>query len=153
MSYTRAIHLDAPIEEVFEFFKNPSNWQQLAHNGIVYKNVILTREGVGTTYEWVAKLAGVSISGFNVFTEFVPNMRITDRCSRAFEGTWTYTFQPDGSGTKLTCENRNASFWRFAPLSWLLDWATAKTHDPVMAELQARMATRAQNREPPAVSA
>lgn len=108
----------------------------------MYKNVLLTREGVGTTYEWVAKVAGVSISGFNVFTEFVPNQRITDRSSRAFEGTWIYTFEPDGSGTKLTCQNQSASFWRIRPLSKLLDWATARTHEPVMAQLQEMLARR-----------
>ena len=47
----------------------------------------LTAAGLGTTYEWVAKVAGLSIGGSNVFTEFVPNRSITDRCSRAFEGT------------------------------------------------------------------
>lgn len=142
MSFERTIHLDAPVESVFELFRNPANWQQFAGKEIVYKNVNVTPEGVGTTYEWVAKVAGVSISGFNEFTEFVPDRRITDRCSRAFEGTWTYTFEPDGSGTKLTYENEPASFWRVRPVRWLIDWATARTHEPVMAELQARMATR-----------
>lgn len=142
MSYKQTIHLDAPVEQVFELFRDPGNWQQFAGTGIVYKNVLLTREGVGTTYEWVAKVAGVSISGFNVFTEFVPNKRITDKSSRAFEGTWAYTFEADGSGTKLTCQNQSASFWRIRPLSKLLDWATAKTHEPVMARLQEMMAHR-----------
>jgi ligand-binding SRPBCC domain-containing protein len=142
VSFKRAIHLDAPVEAVFELFRNPANWQQFAAKGLVYKNVTLTPEGVGTTYEWVAKVVGVSISGSNVFTEFVPDKRITDRCSRAFEGTWTYTFEPDGSGTKLTYENQPASFWRLPPLNWVLDRATARTHEPVMAELQAKMATR-----------
>lgn len=142
MSFKRQVYLDAPVETVFDLFENPANWQQFAGNGVVYKNVTLTREGVGTTYERVAKVAGVPIRGFNVFIEFVPNQRITDRCSRAFEGTWTYTFEPDDSGTRLTYENESASFWRIPPLSWLMDWATARTHEPVMAELQARMATR-----------
>ena len=140
VSFQRTIHLDAPVETVFELFRDPGNWQQFAATGLAYKNVILTRDGLGTTYEWVAKVAGIPITGFNVFTEFVPNRRITDRCSRAFEGTWTYTFEPDGSGTRLTYANQPASFWRFAPLSRLMDWATARTHEPVMARLQARMA-------------
>ena len=142
MSYKQTIYLHAPVGQVFELFRNPANWQQFASTGLLYKNVLLTREGVGTTYEWVAKVAGVSISGFNVFTEFVPNQRITDRSSRAFEGTWIYTFEPDGSGTKLTCQNQPASFWRIRPLSKLLDWATARTHEPVMAQLQEMLARR-----------
>lgn len=142
MPYKQTIHLDAPVEEVFELFRNPANWQQFAGTGIVDKNVLLTREGVGTNYEWVARVAGVPISGFNVFTEFVPNQRITDRSSRAFEGTWTYTFEAEGSGTRLTCQNQSASFWRIPSLSKLMDWATAKTHEPVMAQLQAMIARR-----------
>ncbi len=142
MPYRQAVHLDAPVEQVFELFRNPANWQQFAGTGVVYKNVLLTREGLGTTYEWVAKVAGVSISGFNVFTEFVANQRIADRSSRAFEGTWTYTFEADGAGTKLTCQNQSASLWRIRPLSKLLDWAAAKTHEPAMAQLQEMMARR-----------
>ncbi len=142
MSYTQTIHLDAPVEQVFELFRNPGNWQQFAGTGVVYKNVLLTREGVGTSYEWAARVAGVSVSGFNVFTEFVPGKRITDRSSRAFEGTWTYTFEADGPGTRLTWQNQPASFWRIPPLGKLLDWATARTHEPVMARLQEMMAHR-----------
>jgi len=64
-----------------------------------------------------------------VFTEFVPNQRITDTSSSSLEGTWTYLFEPEGSGTKLTVENRGRSFWRIPPLERLLDWLAAKTHD------------------------
>lgn len=142
MSYKRAVHLDAPVEQVFQLFRNPGNWQQFAGAGVVYKKVLLTPEGAGTAYEWVAKVAGVPISGFNVFTEFVSNQRITDRSSRAFEGTWTYTFEADGSGTKLTCQNQPASIWRIPPLSKVLDWATAKAHEPVLAQLQKMMTRR-----------
>lgn len=140
MAFVRSVHIDAPVAKVFNFFRDPRNWQEFAVPGLQYKNVIITRDGVGTTYEWVAKVAGVPIAGFNVFTEFVPDERITDRSSRAFEGTWTYTFEPEGSGTRLTYENCPASFWRIAPLRSLLDRATAKTHEPVMARMQGRLA-------------
>lgn len=76
--------------------------------------------GLGTHYSWAAKIAGVSIERFNVFTEFIPNRRITDRSSSSLEGTWTYSFEPDGSGTKLTVENQVCSFRRLPP--WSVCW-------------------------------
>jgi hypothetical protein len=58
----------------------------------------------------------------------VPNQRITDRSSSSLGGTWRYLFEPEGSGTKLTVENRVRSFWRIPPLEKPLDWVMAKTH-------------------------
>ncbi len=91
MAFTRTVQLDAPLETVFAWFRNPA---------------------IGST-PMLAR----------------------------FEGTWTYTVEPDGSGTRLTYHNESASFWRIPPLSWLPGWATARTHEPVMAELQASLAT------------
>lgn len=105
----------------------------------MFKDVSVTQEGLGTHYVWTAKIAGFTIEGFDVFTEFIPNQRITDMSSSSLEGTWTYAFQPEGSGTKLTVENRVRSFWRILPLEIVLDWVTAKTHNPRFARLKARL--------------
>ena len=72
-----------------------------------------------------------------MFTEFIPNLRITDRPSSSLEGTWTYSFEPDGSGTKLTVENQVGSFWRLPLLERSLDRMTAKTHEALFARLKA----------------
>lgn len=136
MTYHQSIHIDASVTKVFDFFRNPDNWAQQEPKGVHFKDVRLTREGLGTHYSWTAKIAGVSIEGFNVFTEFIPNQRITDRSSSPLEGTWTYSFEPDGSGTRLTVENRAHSFWRLPPLRRLLDRMTAKTHEPLLARLK-----------------
>ena len=41
--------------------------------------------------------------------------------SLAFEGTWTYTFAAEGSGTRLTMHGEPRSFWRRWPFSRLVD--------------------------------
>jgi ligand-binding SRPBCC domain-containing protein len=139
MSYTQRLHVEAPVEKVFEFFRDPANWNRLTDGEVVYKDVRRTPEGLGTSYTWSTRLAGVPIEGFNVFTEFVPDRRITDRCSRSFEGTWTYAFEPEGSGTRITLANQAGRPWTLPVLSRLMDWVTARTHEPVMARFKALM--------------
>ena len=137
MTYQQSIHIDAPVTKVFDFFRDPNNWAGEAARGVSFQDVRLTQEGMGTHYTWVVKIAGISLEGFDVFTEFIPNQRITDRSSSSLEGTWTYSFESDGSGTKLTVTNQLGSFWRLPILERLLDRITAKTHEPVFKRLKA----------------
>ncbi len=138
MTFKRSVHIEAPVEKVFDFFRDPRNWQGIEELGVVFKDVRLTDEGVGTSYSWIARVAGLRIEGSNVFTEFLPNKRIVDRSSWSFEGIWTYSFEPEGSGTKMTIENSQVSFWRIPPLGWLMDYI-AKGHEPVIYRLKAVM--------------
>ncbi len=108
MTATLSVYVDAPVEEVFGFFRDPGNWQG-AGRGVVFRDVHLTPEGTGTFYTWTTRMAGVPVEGFDVFTEFVPDQRVTDRSSRSFVGTWTYTFDQEGSGTRLTHQRHPAS--------------------------------------------
>jgi ligand-binding SRPBCC domain-containing protein len=130
MAYRDSFHIDAPVPTVFDFFRDPDNFSHAEPGQIEFKDVVLTEEGVGTHYTWATKIAGIPFEGFDVYTECIPNERITDRSSSALEGTWTYTFAPDGSGTRLTVENRVRSIWGLPPLRQLLDLVTAKTHRP-----------------------
>lgn len=57
------------------------------------------------------KLPGVRYECFGVFTEFVPNKRIVGRWSLAIEESETYTFDTEGSGTRLTIQARPRSLW------------------------------------------
>lgn len=139
MTYQASFHIEAPVDKVFDFFKDPSHWRTLEPGGVKFSNVRLTEEGVGTHYLWSAKIAGMSIEGFNVFTDYVPNRRITDRSSSSLEGTWTYSFEPDGSGTSVTVTNRTQSLWRVPGIEGLLDRVTARTHGPRFARVKAML--------------
>ena len=117
----RSIHIEAPVEKVFDFLKDPRNVPEGATVPYEVKDIKLTDEGVGSYYCWAIKTPGFRFEGFDVYTEFIPNQRITDRSSSGFAGDFTYSFEPEGSGMKLTAEVHHRSFWRIPPLMQLVE--------------------------------
>ncbi len=117
----RSIHIEAPVEKVFDLVKDPRYVPEGVTMHFDVTDVKLTDEGVGTYYRWVSKTPVLRIEGFDVYTEFVPNQRITDRSSSAVAGDITISFEPEGSGTKVTMESHTRSFWRIPPLRQLTD--------------------------------
>lgn len=136
MTIRQSVHIEAPVEEVFDFFKDPKNLGDLME-GFVLRDVKVTKEGVGTTYAWIMKMGVLALEGFDVYTEVVPNRKITDRSSRF--GTWTYSFEPDGSGMKLTTEVQLSSLWRIPPLEKLLARSMAKRSESFWPRVKARV--------------
>lgn len=120
-------YIDAPVEKVFDFFKDPrSQIESPPFTDLKVHDVTMTEEGVGTHYSWVTKLAVIPMTGFAVYTDFVPNERIVEKDSRAFVGEWEYTFASEGSGTRVTMEHRQRSLWSVPPLSNLVDYAVKR---------------------------
>jgi uncharacterized protein YndB with AHSA1/START domain len=146
----RSIYIEAPVEKVFDVIKDPRYVPEGVTMHFDVTDVKLTGEGVGTYYRWVTKTPGLRIEGFDVYTEFVPNQRITDKSSSAMVGDITISFEPEGSGTKLTMEGRPRSFWRFPPLRQLTDLFKGMTADrflpAVKAEMEASRPARAASR-------
>jgi uncharacterized membrane protein len=138
MTYKHRTRIEAPVEKVFNFFKDPRNWQELPHAD-QFKEVKVTEEGVGTYYRVMLPIPGLHIEAFGVFTEFIPNQRITDRSSLSLAGTLTFWFQPEGSGMKLTMESHPRSLWRIPPLKQLAEWVMARRHKRYMSALKAKM--------------
>ena len=139
MAYRESFHIAAPVPSVFAFFRDPRNFTAVAPAEIAFSDFVLTERGVGTSYQWETTIAGVRLRGSDVYTEFVPDQRITDRSSSALEGTWTYTFEPDGSGTRLSVENCSRSVWNLPPLRQLLDLVAARTHRPRFQQMKATL--------------
>ena len=125
MSVKQSIYIDAPVEKVFDFCKDPrKTWSAMPDQvvgGSELVDVTMTAEGVGTYYSWTVTFAGLPVEGFNVFTEFIPNQRITDRSSRTFVGTWTVTFEPEGSGTRVTQWRHPVPLRLLRPVDRLMD--------------------------------
>ena len=117
----RSIHIEAPVERVFDCVKDPTYMPKGFGEPFEVTDVKLTDEGVGTYYSWALKTPGLRLEGFDVYTEFIPNQRITDRSSSGFAGDFTYSFEPEGSGMKLTAEVHHRSFWRIPPLMQLVE--------------------------------
>ncbi len=134
----RSIHIEAPVEKVFDFLKDPRNVPEGAR-GPEVKDVKMTDEGVGSYYSWVIRIPGLPIEGFDVYTEFIPNQRITDRSSFSMTRDFITSFEPEGSGMKLTVETGHGSFWRFPPFRQLADWGQSMIFDRFMSALKAQM--------------
>ncbi len=97
---------------------------------------------MGTYYRVILPIPGVRIKALGVFTEFIPNQRITDTSSLSLAGTLTFSFEPEGSGMKLTMESHPRSFWRIPPLKELAQWVMLKRHKRYMSALKATMETQ-----------
>ncbi len=138
---TRSIHIEAPVEKVFDFVKDPRNMQDILATPFAPTEVKLTKEGVGSYYRWVTKTPVLRMEGFDVYTEFVPNQRITDRCSSGLAGDWTYSFEPEGSGMQLTAESHPRSFWRIPLLRRLVEGVQSMAAERYLSTAKAEMET------------
>ena len=103
-THTRSVHIDAPVKQVFDFVKEPPHFFAALPGSEdepdVLTDVQLTPEGIGSTYRWKTRMFGIPMHGVMTRDDYLPNMRIVDHSSTG--PTWTWTFQPAGSGTTLT---------------------------------------------------
>ncbi len=135
----RSIHIEAPVEKVFDFVKDPRNVPEGVTEHMEVQDVKLTDEGVGSYYTWVFRIAGLPVEGFDVYTEFIPNQRITDRSSFSMTRDFIISFESEGSGMKLTMETGHGSFWRFPPFRQLVDLFQMMISEQYLSALKAQM--------------
>lgn len=140
MAVKMSYYIDAPVESVFDFFKDPSNQvDSPPFSDMEVHDAKMTKEGVGTYYSWSVKMFGIPVEGFEVVTDFEPNKHMTEKSSNAMVGTWEYTFEPEGSGTRLTMEHRQRSLWALPPLRNLMDYAMPRLSRSFMAAVKAEL--------------
>ncbi|HEX3005013.1 MAG TPA: SRPBCC family protein [Angustibacter sp.] len=98
---TRSITVHAPVESVFGFALDIGHlWKA---KDVALGDITLTPEGVGTTARIFTHALGFHIEGGIEYTEVVPNERIVAQVHFfAEKPTWTFTFAPTKSGTKVT---------------------------------------------------
>jgi uncharacterized protein YndB with AHSA1/START domain len=103
--HERSMHIDAPVERVFDYVQDPHHFfeafpeKDRAHMAIAEVN--LTPDGIGSTFRIMSRMLLLFHMEFTMTREeFVPNERIVDAVSAG--GVWTYTFEPDESGTTLS---------------------------------------------------
>jgi carbon monoxide dehydrogenase subunit G len=127
MSAKMSYYIDAPVEAVFDFLKDPTNQVDYQPFGdLSVGDVTMTEDGVGSFYSWKVKMAGFPISGFDVYTEVEPNKHLREMSSNAMVGTWDYRVEPEGKGTRLTMEHHQRSLWALPPLRNLTDYTTRR---------------------------
>lgn len=136
---TMTMYIDAPVEKVFPFFKDPMALADIMLVDTEYFDVKETKQGTGTFFSWRSKIAGIPFEGFEVYTDVVPNKHITEKSSRAMMGTWDYSFEPEGKGTRVTLEQHPRSFWRLPPVNYLMDLGRARMMTYFMPKVKERI--------------
>jgi uncharacterized protein YndB with AHSA1/START domain len=106
-THRRSVHIDAPVERVFDYAKDPHHFYEAFPEDDGSTNltdVTLTPEGVVSSYTWKGKMFVFHIEGVMTREDCVPNERIVDHSSTG--PVWTYTFEPHPTGTMmpLACE-------------------------------------------------
>ncbi len=101
-THKRSIHIDAAVEKVFGYVKDPRHFFDAMPGGSrdSLTDVTLTPEGVGSTYAWQGPGFVFHVHGVMTREEYIPNERIVDRSSTG--PVWTWTFEPDPKGTTLS---------------------------------------------------
>ena len=135
-----SITINAPVEKIFEYSSKPENSPEIWPSMIEVKNIKELPNG-GYSYDFVYKMAGMRLTGSSEDTEFVPNERIVSISTGGIESTITWTYEPEGGGTKITTL---AEYKIPVPLlGKIAEAIIAKINenegDTVMANLKARM--------------
>ena len=99
----KSISIKSPVEKIFNYISEPTNLPEIWPSLIEIKDVQRLPDGK-TKNRWVYKMAGIRLEGTSDGVESVPNQRIVSKTKGGVESTQTWTFQPEGDGTKVTFE-------------------------------------------------
>ena len=99
----KSINIKSPVEKIFNYISEPTNLPEIWPSLIEIKDVQRLPDGK-TKNRWVYKMAGIRLEGTSDGVESVPNQRIVSKTKGGVESTQTWTFQPEGDGTKVTFE-------------------------------------------------
>jgi len=99
---TRSIMIDAPVEEVFDYALDIRNLWAIPDVGLA--DVTLTPDGVGSQARLFTHFLGFHMSMGLEYLEVVRPEKIVAKVTSFSPDRpmWTFTFEPAGSGTKLT---------------------------------------------------
>jgi len=108
-SYTRSVHIDAPVETVFAYVKDPRHVYDAVWTaekpGIA--DVRLAHDaGVGSSWTWMNHVLFIHLQGTMTRQEYVANERIVDSSST---GTTTFSVEPDAKGARLSLQIQMSS--------------------------------------------
>jgi uncharacterized membrane protein len=98
----KSIEIDAPVERVFSYLEESESNVEWLPGMMEVKEVEKTENHVGTHFRWTYKMAGLRFQGETTVMEHVANQKIVTQTKGGIRSTWTFTFQQQGDGTKLT---------------------------------------------------
>ncbi len=98
----KSITINAPLEEVFPYINDPNNFPEIWPSMVEVKEVNQVPEGVGSSWKWVYKMAGMRFKGSSEVTEFFANHRIIYKHKGGIAATSSVEVKPVDGGTKYT---------------------------------------------------
>ena len=96
----RSININAPVKKVFAYITDPANRMEWLPSTTNIRDI--TGLGVGQRWGYTYKMAGISLKGENVVTEFTSDQWYAHKSTGGVVSTWTYTFNPEAGGTRLS---------------------------------------------------
>ncbi|MFB6152527.1 MAG: SRPBCC family protein [Haloarculaceae archaeon] len=98
---TESIHVDEPVDRVFEFMDDPANHAMVTPSLADVRNVERKDNG-GKRLEYTFNMVGVSLDGELDETVHEENERMIFELRGALSGEIEFSFEPAGNGTELT---------------------------------------------------
>ncbi len=126
---TRSAVVDAPIETVFDYASDPRKLWSMPD--IALAEVEVKPEIVGTTARLWYHFLGFHVEGGLEYTEATrPDRMVIEVKFFMEKPTWTFTFEPEGDGTKVTIQGE----WHLsAPIvGGVYEKLMAKDHEPFL---------------------
>lgn len=98
------ITINAPVEKIFSYLQDePTNLLEIWPSMVEVKDKKRLPNG-GTSFRWVYKMVGMRFEGTSEDIEYISNQRVVTKTKGGIEATYTWTFQPEDGGTKMTVE-------------------------------------------------
>ncbi|MBA7625551.1 hypothetical protein ES703_32982 [subsurface metagenome] len=97
----RSITINAPVKKVFNYIADPKLTPEWLPGMVEVKDIKQTKEGVGSTHNWVYKMSGMSFKGKNITDEYIPDKKIVIRSEGSIKTLWNWNFEPHDDGTKI----------------------------------------------------
>ena len=98
----RAITIKAPEEKVFAYISDPANLPEIWPSLVEVKDVKQSPDGIGSTYRWVYKMAGIHFEGISETTEYAANERLVIVGKGGIDAKRISLFQPVEDGMKYS---------------------------------------------------
>ena len=97
----KSITITAPVKKVFGYIADPELTPEWLPGMIETKDIVKTKEGVGSTHNWTYKMSGMTFEGKNVTDEFVQDKKIVIRSEGSIKTLWNWDFETVDNDTKL----------------------------------------------------
>lgn len=100
---SREIHINAPVEKVFDLLYDPNNLPEIWPNLIEVNKVKESNLG-GFDYGWIYQMSDLKLEGKTKVMEFLTNRRIATTSNKGLKSMTTWDFHNDGEETHLVFE-------------------------------------------------